>query len=1005
MKRFFFLLVVVAGSLMSNVAYGETDVFNIDSIDRLYVKDTDLALKQLAVLRQRCERNGWKECSKTHLEAIETLSHEYRGDVRNTQRHALAAIAHSGSKDMFWKLVSYHALCSTLALDGNWALLGKYSQMMEQEAKQAGNQWFVAQAEIYSAFADGYSDETDKALAKMDKAVETYQTSFKAGNKIAHFNAIILRYEALNAKIDLCMRVGKNRLAEKFIAEGLAGLDNDERTGDTPMDREGFAVNRMSLYAKRANVYHVLGKDGEPWCQQALTLLGKYQDAGVVSLLADYLYATRQYSTWEKIVPPLLSNITEREPDTRTMRIVWQYIDILSKTGRTDSITVWTSWGMKASNNLQLTAYKDADEGFTLAYKAESQKKELKLAKLQLSFIATLAVILAAAVVVFFILWRKLRQDKDYLISLINENQKKGQLAGMLLKSETAGEGNADSADLNILSRLHTFLTTDDLFRKSDNLITACSQELGISTRKLNAVLQKTRGVTLSGYIRDLRLDHACAELRDKPQLTVEAIALDSGYNSLRPFLQAFKGKYNITPTAYRRGGGRKNILRIKEHYQNLTYSLKKQHYMKKFLLLLCLTTMVTAYAINHTHRVGDNPDYQFIKIKFDSLFSQYKDPITGNIITSIGDDFHVGDLYKFIRLNTIKHTDSVPEKSDCYLYVTDIYGFQRLESHYPSIITAFIKDLPITSLDISLTCPLTRGGRYYVDFGMEGIEYHSKDTISVRSEPTILSGDLSTTVGENAKVVTYYTTGYPYDMDDTTGKKCAKYQISYWENDSTLVPTEYNDSVTLRLKDVDHPLIEGIDTLEVSTPSLKPGKYHWKVDTDWGAGTKEFDFDVCDTLRVTAAFEKDKYLIRDSTKQDTAKLLLHLERTYPYIKTNYMFPKPFVKIRTSLIDYKIDFWHDVDVADDSLQYKPLNMDTEIDIPLSDLINLQSDEYVMNFRVLVTINGDLLYSQTLPMYFYANEDAVSQIRTNTVSQNKKETTGIYGIDGKKYNII
>lgn len=554
------LLILLVAMLATDSMLAGVDVYNIDSIDRLYVKNTGLALERLAVLRSRCERSGWKECSRSHLESIESLAYMYCKNVRCAQRHALAAITYASDEgDTHWKMISFQTLCETFAEDRNWVLLGKYAQRMKQEAVKVSKPWYVALADIFAALAEGYFGKTDRAIVRIDKAVETFMATIATDDRYDQFDALILYYNALDVKIGLCMNAGKDSRAYSYIMAYLDCLDKDESNGTLGMDQAGFDIERMRLYARLANVCHRMGRDGDAWYAKATDLYQKYPDNTEVAIfLTDYLYSTRKYSAYEAMAAPLLSAFSKREANSEALHLTWQWIDILGKTGRTDSIATWTTWGLRASDQLIRNTYNNASESFKLAYDSETQKAiieeqqtQLKYARLRLLSLGLLSALFAIFVAVFIVLWQKQKRDKRHLLGLIEESQKKDELTELLMKKET-DENAAVDPDVKTLADLHSRLMADEAFRKSDNVIESVCQEMGLSQRKLNAVLQKTRGVTLSGYIRDLRLDYACRLLREQPRLKVEAVALESGYNTLRQFLRAFKDKYNVTPTEFR---------------------------------------------------------------------------------------------------------------------------------------------------------------------------------------------------------------------------------------------------------------------------------------------------------------------------------------------------------------------------------------------------------------------------------------------------------------------
>lgn len=57
---------------------------------------------------------------------------------------------------------------------------------------------------------------------------------------------------------------------------------------------------------------------------------------------------------------------------------------------------------------------------------------------------------------------------------------------------------------------------------------------------------------SISDFIRDCRLRHACDLLLSQPQMTVSEVAMQSGFIHASTFSTDFKNKYLLTPSAYR---------------------------------------------------------------------------------------------------------------------------------------------------------------------------------------------------------------------------------------------------------------------------------------------------------------------------------------------------------------------------------------------------------------------------------------------------------------------
>jgi AraC-like DNA-binding protein len=75
----------------------------------------------------------------------------------------------------------------------------------------------------------------------------------------------------------------------------------------------------------------------------------------------------------------------------------------------------------------------------------------------------------------------------------------------------------------------------------------------GASRHKINEVLKTELGMTLSGYLRKLRLTEAARLLNDKADATVAEIAHSVGYANGSYFNKLFKDEYGCTPKEFRK--------------------------------------------------------------------------------------------------------------------------------------------------------------------------------------------------------------------------------------------------------------------------------------------------------------------------------------------------------------------------------------------------------------------------------------------------------------------
>ena len=78
-------------------------------------------------------------------------------------------------------------------------------------------------------------------------------------------------------------------------------------------------------------------------------------------------------------------------------------------------------------------------------------------------------------------------------------------------------------------------------------------KRFGVSAHRIGAAFSKgSTYQSLPGYIRSLRLEHACTLLISHPEMSVKAIGEASGFSNKSTFRSDFKTFYGVTPSGYR---------------------------------------------------------------------------------------------------------------------------------------------------------------------------------------------------------------------------------------------------------------------------------------------------------------------------------------------------------------------------------------------------------------------------------------------------------------------
>jgi len=85
--------------------------------------------------------------------------------------------------------------------------------------------------------------------------------------------------------------------------------------------------------------------------------------------------------------------------------------------------------------------------------------------------------------------------------------------------------------------------------------LAALARVAAFSPFHFHRVFRAVTGETVAGFVQRLRIEKAAAALRDHPDLSVLAVALDHGFASPAAFARAFRARFGMSATAWRAGG------------------------------------------------------------------------------------------------------------------------------------------------------------------------------------------------------------------------------------------------------------------------------------------------------------------------------------------------------------------------------------------------------------------------------------------------------------------
>jgi AraC-like DNA-binding protein len=90
-------------------------------------------------------------------------------------------------------------------------------------------------------------------------------------------------------------------------------------------------------------------------------------------------------------------------------------------------------------------------------------------------------------------------------------------------------------------------------FIQKEFSLSQMSFDLKIPERILSNYFNKSKVITFSEWRKNLRIDYVCTliEAGDAKNLTIEAIASNAGFASRSKFIDAFKERKGVTPSAF----------------------------------------------------------------------------------------------------------------------------------------------------------------------------------------------------------------------------------------------------------------------------------------------------------------------------------------------------------------------------------------------------------------------------------------------------------------------
>ena len=133
--------------------------------------------------------------------------------------------------------------------------------------------------------------------------------------------------------------------------------------------------------------------------------------------------------------------------------------------------------------------------------------------------------------------------------NLIRKNQRlKGKYSGILQQKDMVEEKQVKGNDEILMERILKVI--NDHLDDSDFTVDALTKEVGISRAQLHRKMKEMAGLSVSEFIRNIRMEQA-VRLLEEQKINVTQVAYSVGFSNLAHFSTVFRKQFGVSPTEY----------------------------------------------------------------------------------------------------------------------------------------------------------------------------------------------------------------------------------------------------------------------------------------------------------------------------------------------------------------------------------------------------------------------------------------------------------------------
>lgn len=296
--------------------------------------------------------------------------------------------------------------------------------------------------------------------------------------------------------------------------------------------------------------------------QSLLALSPQIISPQLQALTFDYLQAAGRYG---EALECARGSLRETSIGDTVTRHRWEAVKRMAEASRLlgDYRQAWfyERQGAELADSLYERSNHEAALELQTIYETSLQQTQIQYQRVTIErgrqVVLLLSTVLLSLAVLLFILWhsrRKIARKNsklfDQISSLSQTRRELERIRGVLTGQKS--KRTLPETD-TLFDNLEQFMHDCEGFRNPDLNRDQVAAKLGTNKLYLSNAIAEHRSMTFLEYLTQCRLEYAKDELLNDPATKIEAIALQSGFNSVRTFYRLFQKHYQLTPSEFRR--------------------------------------------------------------------------------------------------------------------------------------------------------------------------------------------------------------------------------------------------------------------------------------------------------------------------------------------------------------------------------------------------------------------------------------------------------------------